>query len=261
MPFDIDRYAHLSSVIHEWDPRLKMISLGLFAVITAVAHSIPVAVLALFIILSILGISHLPFSFVMKNLKWVVMFLLPFFILLPISYPGPKLHVLGIPFTMEGLRLSILIFLKAVTIVITTHIIFGTTRFDTSVIALQRMKCPGVIVQMILFTYRYIFVFLDELRRMQKAMKSKGFVMKTNMHTLKTVGNFIGTLLIRSYERTRRVYDAMQSKGYCGTFHSLREFKAKRNDYIKALLMGAITILLLIIEIMNIFPPAAKGWY
>lgn len=262
MPLDIDRYAHITSAIQQWDPRVKILSLGFFILVTALLKSLPVAYMSLIVALIILKISNLPLHFVSHSMKWVVMFLLPFFIMLPFSYPGEGVfYVVGFPFTWEGLRLALLIFVKAVAIVLTTHAIFGSSRFDVSMVALQRLKCPKVIVQMILFTYRYIFVFIDEMKRMEKAIRSRGFVMKTDMKTLKTMANFIGTLLIRSFERTTRVYNAMQSKGYQGELHSLITFMSNKKDFAKAFFIAFVAISLLVAEIKGVFHPAVKGWY
>ncbi len=262
MPLDIDRFAHIESPLQLWDPRLKIASLGLLIFGIALLKTLPLVVIALVIAGLLLRFSSLPFHFVMHGLKWIVVFLIPFFLILPFSYPGePAFYFLGLPFAWEGLRLAVLIFLKALAIVMCTFSIFGTSRFDISMIALQHLKCPKIITQMLLFTYRYTFVFLEEMRSMQLAMKARGFVMKSNIYTLQVIGNFVGTLLIRSFERTERVYKAMLSKGYQGEFHSLVKFRADRNDYIKAFVALSIAIILVASDFSGFFNPAIQGWF
>lgn len=262
MPFDIDRFSHVESTIQRWDPRIKILSLGFFIFVVALLKTIPVAVVSLFIALIIIKITNIPFHFVANSIKWVIILLAPFFLILPFSYPGEAaFYLIGLPFAWEGLRLSVLIFIKALTIVLTTDAIFGSSRFDISMIAMQRLKCPKILVQMILFTYRYTFVFIDEVKRMEKAMRSKGFVMKANMYTLHTMGNFIGSLLIRSFERTSRVYSAMLSKGYQGELHTLVSFKANGGDFVKAFLAVILTFAVLAADMLEVFHTAIKGWY
>src|SRR3569623_1623500 len=88
-------------------------------------------------------------------------------IIMPLSFPGAAtVHVLGMPFAWEGFRLALVIMLKAIAIVMIAYTMFGSSRFDVSMIALQRLKCPKAVVQMLLFTYRYVFVFLAEMQRM-----------------------------------------------------------------------------------------------
>ncbi len=262
MAFDIDRFSHIESSVQRWDPRIKILSLVLFIFITALLKTIPVAAISLLIATMIIIITKIPFHFVANSIKIIIIFLAPFFLMLPFSYPGEAaFHVIWFPFAWEGFRLSVLIFTKAAAIVLTTNAIFGSARFDVSMIALQNLKCPKVLVQMILFTYRYIFVFIDEIKRMEKAMRSKGFVMGANMNTLRTMGNFVGALLIRSFERTSRVYSAMLSKGYEGELHSMVRFKAHGKDFVKAGIVVVVTLAVLSLDLLGFFQDAVNGWY
>lgn len=262
MPLDIDRFAHLQTSIHRWDPRIKILSLGLFIFGVAILKTIPLAIVSLLASAGFLRITGLPLHFIYHGLKWVVLFLLPFFLIMPLSYPGePAFHIWVFPFAWEGLRLASLIFIKAIAIVLTTYAIFGSSRFDISMKALQHLKCPRVIVQMLLFTYRYIFVFIEEMKRMDTAMRCRGFVMRTDLNTLRVMGNFVGTLLVRSFERTARVYKAMLSKGYAGELHTMVTFKSGWKDFVKAALVMGVAAAILIMEISGIFRPAVEGWY
>jgi cobalt/nickel transport system permease protein len=159
------------------------------------------------------------------------------------------------------MRLAILIFIKAIAIVSTTYAIFGSARFDISMIAIQRLKCPKIIIQMILFTYRFVFLFLDEMKRMDTAMRARGFIMKIDLNTLRIIGNFVGTLLVRSFERATRVYNAMLSKGYKGEFHTLESFEVRRKDFIKAAMVLVATFALLVGDICGPFSPAIERWF
>ena len=262
MPLDIDRFSHIASPIQRWDPRVKIASLLILVFGIALLKTIPMAAAALITALLLMQLSALPYHFVGHTLQWVVLFLLPFFLILPFSYPGEaSVHILGLPFAWEGLRLATLIFIKALAIVITSFAMFGSSRFDISMIALQRLKCPKIIIQMLLFTYRYTFTFLEEMRRMNTSMMARGFVPGTNGYTLRTYGNFVGTLLIRSFERTERIYKAMLSKGYQGEFHTLINFNSNAGDYVKATIVISITIGLLGMDIYGLFPQATAGWY
>lgn len=262
MSFDIDRYSHINSILQRWDPRFKITALGTLIFAIALIQTIPLAATSLLVAILLLLASRLPLSFVMHGVKWVVLFLLPFFIIMPLSYPGnAAFSIASFSFAWEGVQLATLIVTKALAIVLLAYAIFGSTRFDIAMISLQHLKCPKIIVQMLLFTYRYLFVFLNEMKRMDTAMSARGFVKKFNYYTLKTIGNFIGTLLIRSFERTERIYKAMLSKGYTGEFFTLVEFHATRLDAAKAVLIAVIAIALLALDRSNIFKTAHAGWW
>ncbi len=262
MGLDIDRHAHVASAIQVWDPRVKIFSLGLFALVTAVLQTIPAAFVALCVALVILFISRIPAGFVYAAMKWLVVLLLPFFLILPLTYPGEaSSEIFGIPFAIEGVRLSVMVVVKAIAIMVVAFVIFGSARFDISMVALRHLKCPSILVQMLLFSYRYIFLFFSEMKRLDIAMKARGFVKKPDMYTMKVVGGFVGTLLIRSFERTERIYSAMLSKGYQGELHTLVEFKADKKDKLKALLMIVITLAIIAADLSGMFALAEQAWY
>lgn len=262
MILDIDRHAHIGSPLQRWDPRFKILTIGVFIAAVAFVQTLPVALLAMLMACAMIASSRIPLAFVAKLLQWVVLFLLPFFVILPLTYPGHEHgQVSGVVFAWEGVRLAWLVVIKAVTIVMCALAIFGTSRFDVAMFAMQRLKCPAVLVQLLLFTYRYIFVFLAEMERMDTAMKARGFIKRPNTYTLKVMGGFIGTLLIRSLERTERVFKAMLSKGYQGELHSLLEFRATAKDYVKSVIVALLAVLVLCLEFGGRFPAAAHGWY
>ncbi len=261
MALEIDRYAHVESSIQRWDPRFKLLTLFILIFVLASLRTIPLTVVGAMLSVGLLLVSRIPLGFAFSGLKWVILFLLPFFVILPVTYPGTEAHFMGIPFAPEGMRLAMLIVLKSFSIVIVALVIFGSRRFDVSMVALHRLRCPQLIVQMMLFTYRYIFLFMDEMQRLDTAMKARGFVKKPNLYTLKVMGGFIGTLLIRSFERTERIYKAMLSKGYQGQLPSLIEFKSNARDFIKAGLALMVAVALLAGDWLAGFQVAEKAWY
>lgn len=262
MPLDIDRHAQMASPVQRWDPRIKLVALMVLIFATALLKTLPMVLLAFVVAAALLLLSRIPLGFVAHTVKWIVLFLLPFFILLPVTYPGTvELHLFGIPFAMEGVRLALLIVVKSLVIVMIAMTLFGSVRFDVAMVALQRLKCPSIIVQMLLFTYRYIFLFMAEMQRMDIAMKARGFIKGPNLYTLKVLGGFVGTLLIRSFERTDRIYKAMLSKGYQGELHTLVEFRAVPKDFMKAALVIVVAVALLALDLAGLFQIAEQSWY
>lgn len=262
MALDIDRYHAVDSVINRWDPRAKLVALGFYVLAIALIKTIPMAVVAFILAIYLIRLTALPYHFVSHGLSFVLVFLVPFFLIMPFTYPGePAFTFLGVGFAWEGLRLATLIFIKALSIVLVTFSIFGSSRFDVSMLALQHLKCPKVLVQMLLFTYRYTFVFLDEMRRMHTSMRSRGFIPHTNVQTMTIFGHFIGTLLIRSFERTERVYKAMLSKGYQGELHSMVKFQSCGSDFGKATVTILLAVMLIAGDFSGLFHQAIQGWY
>lgn len=74
-------------------------------------------------------------------------------------------------------------------------------------------RIPGLFIMMLSFFYRYIFLFLDNVHKMQHARDARSFNNKQRFN-LSTVSRMIGSLFIRSYEQSERVYVAMLARGY-----------------------------------------------
>lgn len=249
---DIDRYWKLESSIHNWDPRFKIFTLVIFAFAISSLHHLSAIVICFFFCLLLHKLSKIPFSFSLKRLAAVTTFIGPFFLIMPltvITKAGDTIyyfrHIPYLELNVRGIFLALRIYIKAVSIVLVMIPMFGTNRFDISIKSLEKLKVPNSIVQMLLFSYRYIFVFLAEFKQMLLAMKIRKFKPSANIHTLKTYGNFLGTLLVRSFERTEEVYQAMLSRGYKGILKIPFHYRARFSDYLKSVLIFSITFFIL----------------
>ena len=244
---EIDRFADMRSPIHVWDPRVKIPTLLFMAFTLGLLKDIRLAVMGLCFSIGLLAMSRIPISFVLRRLRWVFLFLTPFVLIMPLTVPGRDIWRYSfLSPSYEGLSLASLIFLKAISIVLLVFPMFGTAPFHTSMKALERLRFPARFVQIILFTYRYIFVFFEEIRRTNNAAKTRGFEVKTRWHTFRTLGNFIGVLLVRSFERTERLYNAMISRGYTGKLVTLSNFRMTPWDSVKGAAVVSICILLFV---------------
>ena len=236
---EVDRYAHLDSALHRWDPRWKVASLGiLLATFAAVpppagqpslGREVPHALACLGTALALVAISRIPLGFAARRLIPALIFLGAFAAVYPLSF-GPS----GLSFSGERLLAAAVIALRALAIAFLVFPIFGTSRFDATMRALRALRVPGPLVGIAVFSYRYLFVYSDELRRMRTAMRSRGFRGRPPLHALRTAGNCVGMLLVRSVERTEGILDAMIARGYAGTFRTLDDFRTRPADAAKA---------------------------
>jgi len=244
---EIDRFADMRSPVHAWDPRIKIPALLIMAFTIALLKDIRLAAMGLAFSIGLVAISRIPISFVLRRLRWVFIFLAPFVLIMPLTVPGKDIWQFSfLSVSYEGLSLVTVIFLKAVAIVLLVFPMFGTAPFHTSMKALQHLRFPTRFVQIILFTYRHIFIFFGEICRMNNAAKARGFEAKTRWHSFRTLGNFIGVLLVRSFERTERLYNAMISRGYRGELITLSTFRMTPRDSVKGAMVMAISVLLLV---------------
>lgn len=242
---EIDRYASINSPLHRFDPRIKIVSFVVLIFSIVLLPAVELALIGLFVSVLFLLISQLPFRFVMQHIRWVFLFIVPFLLIMPFTVRGTEFFAIGsIGVTYEGVEFGFLVSLRALAAVMLIFPMIGTMRFDTTLKALYQMRVPNLLVQMLMFTYRYIFIFIDEFSRMQRAMKSRGFKVGTNLHTFTTIGRAMGMLLVRSYERAERVYQAMLSAGYTGNPRTLFDLKSSPKDYIYGFIIIGFAVLL-----------------
>jgi cobalt/nickel transport system permease protein len=81
--------------------------------------------------------------------------------------------------------------------------------------ALLNLRVPPLLVAILAAMYRYISVLQTEFQTMRYAAQSRNLTHHPGWQRL-VVGNMIGSLLIRTLDRSERIHRAMLSRGYQG---------------------------------------------
>ncbi|MEL6928304.1 MAG: cobalt ECF transporter T component CbiQ [Cyanobacteria bacterium J06600_6] len=216
MKLVLDRYAYLDSPIHRWQQSYKLI--GLLSLIFAFAFVQNIWLLPIMVgITSILFIlSKIPISFLIKRLRYPSWFILAVVFFLPLVSGETTILQLGsLTIKSEGCWQALLISVRFFCILTVSLVMFGTAPFLNSIKAMRSLGLPRVIVDMGLLAYRYLEELSETLTTMQRAMKLRGFQPKGFTHrNLEVFSQLTGSILIRSYDRSLRVYQAMILRGY-----------------------------------------------
>ncbi len=216
MKLVLDRYAHLDSPLHRWRQEYKLV--GLLSLIFAFAFIQNLWLLPVMItITSILFlISAIPVSFLITRLRYPSWFILAVIVLLPFVSGSTPIFEWGyLLVKAEGCWQALLISVRFFCILTLSLILFGTAPFLSSIKAMRSLGLPRVIVDMTLLSYRYLEELGEMLITMQRAMKLRGFQpKKLSRRNLKIFAQLTGSILIRSYERSLRIYQAMILRGY-----------------------------------------------
>jgi cobalt/nickel transport system permease protein len=122
-----------------------------------------------------------------------------------------------------GLRIFVTVALKSWLSVQIALLLAYTTAFPDLLDGLTRMRLPSILVAIIGLMYRYVAVLTEEASRMlrARASRSAGASGGAIRWRAAVVGNMVGTLFIRAFERSERVYAAMQARGYNGLVRTL----------------------------------------
>ena len=143
---------------------------------------------------------------------------------------------------------ALAITIKSNAIVLSVMALLATSTVFTLVHALRHLYLPDKLVNMFFFTYRYFQVIHQEYLRLRSAMKIRCFRPRTNRHTYRSIAYLMGMLLVRSFDRSDRVQQAMLCRGYNGQFWVLDHFHLHRIDYQFALTMGILIVLMVVGE-------------
>ncbi len=142
----------------------------------------------------------------------------------------------------SGLLVLANVLSKAWLCILSLILLSSTTKLADLLRGLRQLHVPHVIVLILSFMYRYIFVLMDEMMRMKQARDSRNFG-GSRLHQLRTIGNMIGTLFIRSYERGERVYGAMLARGFDGEVRTLQTLSFGRNDVYFSISFGMVLLI------------------
>ncbi|MFC1872111.1 cobalt ECF transporter T component CbiQ [Chloroflexota bacterium] len=246
----IDKYAENESPVHRLDPRTKL-GLSLLLVVAVVltrADAWWAYSAYLLTIVALFFVAGVPLTYVLKRtliiLPFVAMagFFVPF---IPGGETAVSLDIWWWSITVSGEGLEIFrnLMARAGISVLAMILLTSTTRFSELMAALDKLKAPRIVVLLMSFMYRYLFIITDEIMRMRQARDSRNFG-GSRLWQAKTVGHMIGTLFIRSFERGERVYDAMTARGLNGNARIVYKHRFGWPDMITASVISALSVIL-----------------
>jgi cobalt/nickel transport system permease protein len=249
----LEEFAEGKSLIHSLDPRIKLISLFPFIIVIAIARGMSVAFASLVAGIILILFSQLDLKALLNRLLAVNIFIIFLWLILPFSVKGKTIFTLGpLVATYEGISYVLIITLKANAIVLSTIALVGTIPIFRLVHALRHLKVPEKLVNLFFFCYRYISVLHEDYSALHNAMKVRAFKPATGVHTYRSYAYLIGMLVLKSYEHSQKIYQAMLCRGFKGKFLLLDHFgRLRRKDYIFFAFMVLVTVSLLTVEMSN----------
>lgn len=252
----LDQYSDGDSFIHRLDPRTKFITTLVFilAVVSTPLERWQPFALYLFLIAALLLLSKVPILYVLRRSLVIMPFVLMIAIFIPFFKEGEVAGSYNIWFwqvsvTYSGLQVLVNIVIKAWLSVLSLILLTSTTKITNLLKGLEQLRMPRVMVMILSFMYRYIFVLVDEVMRMRQARDSRNFGGK-RLWQIRAIGNMIGTLFIRSYERGERVYAAMVARGFDGQSRTLDHLNFRQADVCFGASFGLFLVLTILANLL-----------
>ncbi|MCM8781790.1 MAG: cobalt ECF transporter T component CbiQ [Candidatus Omnitrophica bacterium] len=198
----IDTYADLDTPLHKIDARLKVILLVGFLLLIVLSPLKYILLFLLYIlgVIALIYLSKVPVKFIFKR----VIEIIPFIVVIAFS----------VLFREKGYILFLSCALKAILAMLLVLVILSTTKFTQLLGALRQLKTPKLVINLLSFMYRYLFLLEDQFLTTQSAYESRNINNRNDFIKVKVLSNILGTLFIRTYERAEKVYLAMCARGY-----------------------------------------------
>ncbi len=250
----LDVYQARESLIHRLDPRVKLMVMVSMILTTMLlpqdAWGSQGALFGIIILLS--TVANLGPLFTLRRAFIALPFMLA---ALPIPFltPGEALWVLpgiGWTVTVAGLERFLVIIFRTWIAVQAGIFLSATTEIHDLLWGLKALRVPKLIVDIIGFMVRYLFILTDEGLRMIRARmaRSPEFVDVRRPGIIwqaRTAGMMVGSLFLRSLDRSERVHAAMLSRGYDGELRVIKQPQMAVLDWIFLCTVGCTLMLLL----------------
>ena len=235
----IDHLSMGDSVVHRLDPRAKTISLFAFILFVSLT---PVREIARFpvylaLLLGVVALSRLPVLYLYKRSLLVLPFVFVIALFIPFITEGETIFSFWfwrweITVSDEGAWICANIFVKSYLAMLAMLVLSSTTHFRELLRGLEKLCMPGLIIMVLSFLYRYIFVLIDQVMRMKQAAESRNIAARSRPGIVAAAAGMIGTHFIRTYEKSERIYQAMVSRGFSGEVRTLTHLDFNGRDLV-----------------------------
>jgi cobalt/nickel transport system permease protein len=234
MTLGIDLPVCKPSFLQRLDPRWKLGGVLTAALVIALLRTSGPALAAMAGSMLLVALARVPAGWYLRRLATAMTLYMLFTIWLPfMPEAGHEVRDLGfITISLTGLARWIALSAKLVAMISLMLMLLATTPLHDTFKAARALGLPRILVFLMLLTYRYVFLLMDEFARLRIALRVRGFRNRADLHSYHTIGQVAGTLLVRSHERSDRVGQAMRCRGFDGEFRSLHDFHTAWPDVV-----------------------------
>lgn len=212
--FSAERIAAEDGFLQRRDPRVTLCAVTGFALAVVVTRTLAVTVLFAVVTAVLARLSAVPLRRLLARSAVVptvsALVVLPQAVLLP---GDPVVGAFGYAVTDAGAAYVVRFTLRVGVGVALLSLLVVTTPFSAVVAAMRRLGVPVALVWVIAVTYRYLFLFFDELRRLVLARNSRTTGARGLRGGWRDARGIAGTFLLRTLDRGERVGRGMRARG------------------------------------------------
>ena len=255
--FDLEEYTEGNSVLHRLDTRIKVICavIAVFSIVFLVHWYVPLLFFGVCFGLAV--ISRASLRVYCKRLLIPITFVAFVAVIMPFTYGSiviANIPVINIPIYSDGIYFGLLVFTRCISAVSVLNVLILVTPITTVMDSLAWFHVPSVVIDTMVLMFRYIGVLSEESTRMYRAQSSRGGHSHkvSYLSKIANYGTIAGSLLVRAFDRSVKVGNAMMSRCYTGKYN-LFTYEKKKIPRLDAVAGAVIVALCIIVVLVDAF--------
>lgn len=241
----LGQYYNTKSVIHDLDPRTKILGTMVYMVSLFAFNSFWTYLIAFAALVTVIILSKVPVRFMLRGMKAIFLFLIITVLYNLFLTQGDTIFSFWIfNVTIQGLKQAILMFFRLTFLVVGTSILTLTTTPSNLTDGLESLMHPlkwvripvAEIAMMMSIALRFIPVLTEETDKIMRAQKARGadFDNKNLFKRIKSYVPILVPLFISAFRRANDLATAMEARAYRGGDGrtKMKPLKYKAGDWI-----------------------------
>lgn len=223
----LGQYYPAESTLHSLDPRVKLFATLIFIITLFSFGDVGTFIIIIVTLIGIIKLSHVPFSFMVKGLKGIMMLLVFAGLFNLFLTPGKTLFSFWIfTITDVGLKNAVVMTIRMALLIIGTSLMTLTTTPNQLTDGLEKslgfMKKIGVpvheISMMMSIALRFIPILIEETDKIMKAQMARGADFETGglIKKAKAMVPLLVPLFVSAFRRANDLALAMEARCYNG---------------------------------------------
>lgn len=224
----LGQYYPADSILHKLDPRVKLSATLAFIVALFLAKGWLGYLVATIFLVMVIKLSKVPFSFMVRGLKAIVMILMITVVFNLFLTPGDRVlvQIWKLKITDVGLRTAVFMAIRLIYLIVGSSVMTLTTTPNDLTDGLERLMGPlkklrvpvHEISMMMSIALRFIPILLEETDKIMKAQIARGadFENGNLIQKAKNLVPLLVPLFISAFRRANDLAMAMEARCYHG---------------------------------------------
>ena len=229
----IDELGDRSTILNRIDSSIKIIVTIIYIIKVLSMKEFIVSDIICIVLYPIMlfKLGKVPVKFIFKKVLFV----------LPIIF-GLSVINLIIDFSYSQIYFSVLLLFKCTFALVGALLLMVTTGINNLASGLKKLKIPNILIMQILMLNRYIILMMEECYRVKSAYELR--MPGEKSMTMKDYGQIIGQMLLKTIDRSEKVYEAMKLRGFEEDLYINSNKKVGCIDFLYLITCTAILIFL-----------------